>query len=294
MRIRDLILRTDGNKMQRRDFLKIIGAGAAFSIMPSILKADEQENNGEKSREALKENSEGAAECKKVPILMYHAINRQDSIYSRTPRRFTKDLEYLYENGYLLASIEELVNGSIRADKPVILTFDDARGSQFRLDENNNVDSNCAVGIMEDFCGSHPDFGKKAIFYVSFSSNAAFGQRSKVEYKLKWLLDNGYELGNHTMRHTNMASCSLAEFKDTILDCKDEFEKHLGERASLVKSFCFPYCAVPRDEEKWDFLRQCFTSATIGGGRSYCNDDLFKIPRFGIQNTTSIERIMRL
>ena len=42
---------------------------------------------------------------------MYHAIDKKDSIYSRTPRRFTKDLEYLYENGYMLASIEELVNG---------------------------------------------------------------------------------------------------------------------------------------------------------------------------------------
>lgn len=269
--------------MDRRNFLRMIGAGAAFSLMPSVLKADEESSSGE---------SEGE-ECVKVPVLMYHAVNNKDSIYSRTPARFRKDLEFLYENGYKLTSIEELVSGTIHADKPVILTFDDARGSQFRLNDNDSIHSECAVGIIENFCNAHPEFGRTAMFYVSFSSSAAFGQRSKVEYKLNWLLDNGYEIGNHTMRHTNMASCSFSEFKDTITDCRDEFEKYLGERASLVKSFCFPYCAVPSAEEKWDFLAENFTSATIGGWRSYCDDDLYKIPRLGIENTTSIERILR-
>ncbi|MFH1065885.1 MAG: polysaccharide deacetylase family protein [Nanoarchaeota archaeon] len=278
--------------MQRRDFLKLLGAGFAYSLMPSILKADEGEGN-EGRMEEPEEGSE-ETECVKVPVLMYHAVNNKDSIYSRAPARFRRDLEYLYENGYKLTSIEELVNGTIHADKPVVLTLDDARGSQFRVDDENNINSDCAVGIIEDFCSSHPEFGKTAMFYVSFSSNAAFGQRSSVGYKLNWLLDNGYEVGNHTMRHTNMASCSLEEFKDTISDCKDEFEKYLGERASLVKSFCFPYCAVPSDEAKWEFLRGQFTSATIGGGRSYCDGDLYRIPRLGIEKTTSIERIMRL
>lgn len=272
--------------MDRRDFLKLLGAGAAFSLIPSVLKAEDGENSAEKSGKETEE-------CIKVPVLMYHAINRQDSIYSRTPARFKRDLEFLHENGYKLTSIEELVSGAIHADKPVVLTFDDARGSQFRVDENKNIDSECAIGILEDFCSLHPEFGRTAMFYVSFSSSAAFGQRSSVGYKLNWLLDNGYEIGNHTMRHTNMANCSLTEFRDTITECQDKLEEYLGETASLVKSFCFPYCAVPSDEAKWEFLAENFTSATIGGGRNYCNDDLYRIPRFGIESTTSIERITR-
>lgn len=263
--------------MERRDFLKLIGMGAAASLAPSILSADE-----EIQEEALE-----------VPVLMYHAVNGQDSQYSRGPSRFRRDLEYLFEQGYKLTTMEELVNGSFRVDKPVILTFDDARPSQFRLDENGNIDSNCAVGIMEEFCNSHDDFGKTAMFYVSFSANAPFGQRSSVEHKLNWLLDNGYEIGNHTMRHTNMANCSLEEFKDTILDCKEKFDEYLGEKAALVKSFCFPYCAVPSDEEKWDFIHEHFTSATIGGRRSYTTgDDLFRIPRYGILRTSTIENLL--
>ena len=260
----------------------MIGGTAAVSLIPSFARNDEMP--AEKSI---------TEECKKVPVLMYHAIDTKDSIYSRTPRRFTKDLEYLYENGYMLASIEELVNGSIRADKPVILTFDDARGSQFRLDENNNVDSNCAVGIMEEFCNSHADFGKTAMFYVSFSANAAFGQRSKVEHKLNWLLDNGYELGNHTMWHDNLANVSFERMKESISRCTEEFEKYIGERVSLVKSFCFPYCAIPYREEAWDYLRDNFTSATIGGRSSYTpGDDLFRIPRYGILRTSTIEMLL--
>ncbi|MDD4878056.1 MAG: polysaccharide deacetylase family protein [Candidatus Nanoarchaeia archaeon] len=266
--------------MQRRDFLKILGMGAAASLVPSVLKADDRDENKTTPLE--------------VPVLMYHAVDRKDSIYSRTPERFRQDLECLYEKGYKLSTIEELVSGSFSAEKPVVITFDDARGSQFRLEEEGIITHNCAVGIMEDFCGSHPDFGKTAMFYISFSANAAFGQRNSVEYKLNWLLDNGYEIGNHTMRHTNMSRCSIQEFRDTITECQDKLEDYIGERISLVKSFCFPYCAVPSDENRWEFLRSYFTSATIGGGRSYCNDDLFRIPRYGIVSSTRIERIAGL
>jgi len=282
-------------KMKRRDFLKTLGAGFAYSLLPSFAKSDERMHEQGESGEAPEESGESSAEqCIKVPVLMYHAINRQDSDYSRTPARFAHDLEFLYENEYKLTSIEELVTGTMRADKPVVLTFDDARDSQFHLDENNNIDSECAVGIMNEFCDSHPDFGKTAMFYVSFDSNAAFGQRSKVGWKLNYLLDNGYEIGNHTMWHDNLSLVSLDKLKETITTCRDELEKHLGEMISRVKSFCFPYCAVPSSDSALDFIRSSFTSATIGGGRSFCNNDLHKIPRIGIANTTSIERIVNL
>lgn len=265
--------------MKRRDFLRILGFTATASLIPSVLSADE--------------NAENEEAPLKVPVLMYHAVNGQNSPYSRGPSRFRRDLEYLFEQGYKLSTMEELVSGNFRADKPVILTFDDARPSQFRLDENGNIDSNCAVGIIEDFCSSHYDFGKTAMFYVSFSSNAAFGQRSSVEYKLNWLLDNGYELGNHTMWHDNLANVSFERMKQSISRCQEEFEKYIGERISLVKSFCFPYCAVPHEQKAWDYLRENFTSATIGGRSSYTvGDDLFKIPRYGIFRTSTIEKLI--
>jgi peptidoglycan/xylan/chitin deacetylase (PgdA/CDA1 family) len=265
--------------MNRRNFLRMLGGAALVTAMPSVLSADEDI--------AVQENA------LEVPVLMYHAVNGQDSQYSRGPSRFRRDLEYLFEQGYKLTTMEELVSGSFRADKPVIITFDDARPSQFRLDENGNIDSNCAVGIMEEFCNLHDDFGKTAMFYVSFSANAPFGQRSSVGYKLNWLLDNGYELGNHTMWHDNLANVSFERMKESISRCHDEFEKHIGERVSLVKSFCFPYCAVPYKEEAWDYLGENFTSATIGGRSSYTpGDDLFKIPRYGILRTSTIENLI--
>lgn len=156
-------------------------------------------SEGELNR--LKVNELGA-----VMILEYHRI-AEEGRWSRTPENFRADLEYLYEQGYRCIGLDDLVNNNIAVEPgctPVVLTFDDADPSQFRYIEQNGdlvIDPRCAVGVMEEFDREHPDFNVTATFYVL---PGLFGQEQYAEKKLTWLVENGYDIGNHTVNHPSL------------------------------------------------------------------------------------------
>jgi hypothetical protein len=90
---------------------------------------------------------------------MYHEIGgkpvRKDPALVRTPDQFRQDLETLYAAGFLPVNMSDIASNSIdlpAGKSPVVLTFDDARGSQFKLIETDNamkIDPDCALGIMD-------------------------------------------------------------------------------------------------------------------------------------------------
>ncbi|MBC7229979.1 MAG: polysaccharide deacetylase family protein [Actinobacteria bacterium] len=156
-------------------------------------------SEGELNR--LKVNELGA-----VMVLEYHRI-AEEGRWSRTPENFRADLEYLYEQGYRCIGLDDLVSNDINVEPgytPVVLTFDDADPSQFRYVEQNGdlvIDPRCAVGVMEEFRREHPDFNITATFYVL---PTLFGQEEYAEKKLAWLVENGYDIGNHTINHPSL------------------------------------------------------------------------------------------
>ena len=190
----------------------------------------------------LKVNELGA-----VMVLEYHRIG-EEGRWSRTPENFRDDLEFLYREGYRCVSLADFVANNIDVEAgytPVILTFDDADPSQFRYVEEEGkriIDPRCAVGVMEQFGREHPDFNITATFYVL---PTLFGPEEHVQEKLDYLVDNGYDIGNHTINHP-----SLGEVDDeTVL-------KELAGNISLVreylpayeqKSLAFPNGSEPRN-----------------------------------------------
>lgn len=153
---------------------------------------------------SLKPNEVG-----QVMILMYHNIGEEEEEWTRTPENFYKDLVNLYEKGYRAVSLEDYVNDNmdVEAGKtPVVITFDDGNENNFRIIEGDNeekvIDPNSAIGILEDFKKEYPDFNTTASFFI-FGSNA-FRQPEYLEYKLNFLIDNGYSIGNHTIDHRGM------------------------------------------------------------------------------------------
>jgi len=94
-----------------------------------------------------------------IPVVMYHDVagSRNDKMF-RTPESFRKDLQLLYDKGFHPINLRDVTANrvSVPAGKsPVVITFDDARQSQFNLIESEKsyqIDPKCAVGILEDFC----------------------------------------------------------------------------------------------------------------------------------------------
>ena len=131
--------------------------------------------------------------------------------YTTTFDEFEKLLETLYENDYRLISMRDFIDGyiTVSAGKiPIVFTFDDATSGQFNLiKENGEYISNprSAVGIMERFNEKHPDFGTKGVFYVNLK-NPTFEGEGTLEDRLQYLIDRGFEIGNHTKTHINLRS----------------------------------------------------------------------------------------
>lgn len=153
---------------------------------------------------SLKPNEAG-----EVMILMYHNIGKEESEWTRTPENFKKDLLTLYEKGYRAVSLADYINNDMCIEAgmtPVVITFDDGNENNFRMIEDETgkyiIDSNSAIGILEAFREEHPDFNTTATFFI-FGNNP-FGQPEFIKEKFNFLIQNGYDIGNHTVDHRSM------------------------------------------------------------------------------------------
>lgn len=157
-----------------------------------------------------------------IPVLEYHTITteKREEQFVRTVDDFKADLDWLYENDFYVVPLKDLIANRIAAPagkRPVVLTFDDSTAGQFRYliadDGSVEIDPDSAIGIMEAFYADHPDFGRGGFFAVLPTVNFCFAwqfadaepdQYPYCQQKLTWLMDNGYEVGNHTLNHVDL------------------------------------------------------------------------------------------
>ena len=201
--------------------------------------------------------SDGINELGKVPIMMYHGIREKTSNstgtvggnvdkdgYNRTPEAFRKDLESYYEKGYRMIRLDDYINGKVDVEygkSPIILTFDDGNEDNIKvtgLDDNGNIiiDKNSAVGILEEFKKKHPDANVTATFFVN---GGIFNQSEYNEKILKWMIDNGYDIGNHTQTHLDIKKSSSDRVQKEIAYVYDKLEELIPGK--YVKIIALPF-----------------------------------------------------
>ncbi len=234
-------------------------------------------------------------EVGRVMVLMYHSIGEQDSAWEITPESFRKDLTYLYENDYRPISLEKFVKGKIDTPAgytPVILTFDDGNQNNFNVWEENGemiIDPDSAVGIMNEFNEKYEDFNVTATFYL-YGLNP-FRQQEYVEYKLNYLIENNYDIGNHTFNHARLINSESAhEVQKELAELVIFINQHLPEYE--VNTFAIPYGQSPPGD-----LRQYLMEGEYDGV-SYHNIAVLEVgshPSFSVYDNrfdyTSIPRI---
>ena len=178
--------------------------------------------------------SNNVNELGEVPIMMYHGIhNKKNSEteytggnvdkdgYQRTTEAFINDLEFYYNEGYRMIRLNDYVDGNIDVElgkSPIILTFDDGLSNNIKvtgLDDKGNIiiDPNSAVGILESFKKKYPDYNVTATFFVN---GGLFNQKEYDEKILNWLVDNGYDVGNHTYSHVNFSNATASESEEEV------------------------------------------------------------------------------
>lgn len=173
-------------------------------------------------------------ELGRVPIMMYHGIHdkkNSDTLYTggnvdkdgyqRTSEAFRNDLEFYYNNGYRMIRLTDYVDGIIDTElgkSPIILTFDDGLLNNIKvtgLDSKGNIiiDPNSAVGILEEYKKKYPDFNVTATFFVNAG---LFNQPEYNEKILNWLVNNGYDIGNHTISHVNFSNATIEKSEEEV------------------------------------------------------------------------------
>ncbi|HKQ63678.1 MAG TPA: polysaccharide deacetylase family protein [Methylomirabilota bacterium] len=187
-------------------------------------------------------------------ILEYHKIDYPEERWTRTPENFRRDLETLYAKGYRLVNLGDLLDRRITlpaGTTPVVLTFDDSSPGQFRYVEKNGtfeIDPKCGIGVLEAFIKEHPDFGRGGTFYVlpgASPPNRLFNQPALEGKKLQFLASNGYEIGNHTLWHANLAKYPEATVRAQVAEAQVWIQRHVPDYKT--RTLALPHGVYPSD-----------------------------------------------
>ena len=176
----------------------------------------------------------GVNEAGGVPVLMYHRIYDMSSSeteytggnvdpdgYNRTSEAFEADLEQYYEWGYRCIKLEDFLDGNIDVEfgcSPIIITFDDGEKQAVIDGFDSNGDpvfsDNGALAVLERVEKRHPDFNVTATFFLC--GGLFTNGLEKDRQLLNWMVDNGYEIGNHTQYHYNLAELTASEIEEEV------------------------------------------------------------------------------
>jgi peptidoglycan/xylan/chitin deacetylase (PgdA/CDA1 family) len=161
-------------------------------------------------------------------------------VYDRDPDQFRAELRRLATEGYAPVTVAEFAAGEIdipAGAHPVVLTFDDGDPSQFALGADGEPAPDTAVGILLQVAAEHPGFRPVASLYVNADP---FGGAA-----MTWLRDHGFEIGNHTLTHANLAQLDGAAVQHEIAQGQRAIEQAVpGYR---VSSLALPFGVAPEE-----------------------------------------------
>ena len=211
-----------------------------------------QEEKATPDIEKLKEL--GANELGRIMIIEYHVIGEEDGRWARSYTSFRKDLEKLYEAGYVSVSLNDMIRGSIDipgGKTPVVITFDDGTQGQFRYLENEEgkftVDPKSGVGVLEDFYKDYPEFGLEATFFLNYYT--PFGQGSELsKKKITHIIDAGMDIGNHSVNHLKMNTLYKEGVAKELVPIVEMIKAIVPEYK--VETFALPF-GIQTTETEW-------------------------------------------
>ncbi len=222
-----------------------------------------------------------------VPVLMYHQIvATPHDPYDQTPVHFRGELETLAREHYVPVTAAAYVAGRIdipAGTHPVVLSFDDATLSQFRLGHDGRPKPGTAVAILEQVAAEHAGFTPTATFFVN---SHPFTDRSGATV-LRWLHAHGFDVGDHTADHANLRRVDAATGEREIAEDLAMIDKAVP--GIDVTTLALPYGAYPKDRAlahrgSADGTRYAFAGVfLVGAGPApspFARDfDPFAVPR---------------
>jgi peptidoglycan/xylan/chitin deacetylase (PgdA/CDA1 family) len=208
----------------------------------------------------------------RVPILYYHRVeDHLPPASGVSPQAFAAQMEYLRKKKYQSISFEQLgdyfIEGRPLPSRPVIISFDD--------------------GYVDNFTRAYPILKKNGFRATIFLVSDYIGQRSEwagctgedvaplmSREQLLILIKEGFELGGHTRRHTDLTAISPEEARREVEAGKQDLENLLQRP---VRSFAYPFGNF--NPEVIEGIRRAgFTTArTVHTDNTHCLEDLLTL-----------------
>jgi peptidoglycan/xylan/chitin deacetylase (PgdA/CDA1 family) len=204
-----------------------------------------------------------------VPILMYHRIvDSRNDLNAVSPESFTRQMAFLYDHGYQVLSLDDLVEGMHKARMfkrhVVALTFDD--------------------GYEDNYTNAFPILRKYAFPATVFMIADAVGKPDFLTAEqLKAMYDGGFKVGSHTRRHAYLPKIKddPVVLEDEVINSKKILEKVL-ERP--IDFFSYPSGgfseSVIEMVKKAGYKGACATNR----GLDKFNLDVYQLNRIRVNN----------
>jgi len=205
---------------------------------------------------------------------MYHAISfkENDTLHVR-PENFSKQIEFLNKNGYLVISLNELVQGIKTGHKfsrkTVVITFDD--------------------GFEDNFLYAFPVLAKydmsATIFLITDYIDVRDGYLSGDQIRL--MSRNNIDFGGHTRSNVYLPSVEdTDELWNEISGCKEDVATITDKE---VEFFCYPIGgfneSVKNAVKKSGYKAACTTNR----GKDRLNRDLYELKRVKVTNSDGVK-----
>ncbi|MBW3561845.1 MAG: polysaccharide deacetylase family protein [Actinobacteria bacterium] len=172
-------------------------------------------------------------EIGRVLVMEWHDIGDVDSRWDNALSTFRAQLQELYDRGYRPVSVEEFATGRFDipiGTTPVLLTFDDSYRQHFHFAEDGvTPHPDSAVGILEEMERQDPTWRALAVFSFYWPVPFRDTDRDVIERKLRYLVEHGYDLANHTYNHDDLSKLTDPKVQSNLARAEAELAAVVGD-----------------------------------------------------------------
>lgn len=143
----------------------------------------------------------------------------------------------------LLFSVTSLLRAQTSPSRGIAITIDDLPAA------NSNMPGNEIVEMTTKLLGTLRDQKVPAVGFVNERKLYKFGEVDERIKALSLWTDNGFELGNHTFRHTSLNRVTLQEWEEEVVRGETVTSMLLAQHNMKMRYFRHPYLDTGRDLE---------------------------------------------
>ena len=143
----------------------------------------------------------------------------------------------------LLFSVTSLLRAQTSPSRGIAITIDDLPAA------NSNMPGNEIVEMTTKLLGTLRDQKIPAVGFVNERKLYKFGEVDERIKALSLWTDNGFELGNHTFRHTSLNRVTLQEWEEEVVRGETVTSMLLAQHNMKMRYFRHPYLDTGRDLE---------------------------------------------